>query len=150
MGRRENRKRPRAEFAPTVEKEIRGTRAADAVPAMQFKWSTDRLDWGGPFSWNALTTERLLREIIPKLQDYESMTWGELEGTTGSHFVDVTDLVKTARKRLKEIGMHDTDQLFSLRLAGKIRIWGVRDIAVLQMLWWDPDHEVCPSEKKRT
>ncbi len=33
---------------------------------------------------------------------------------------------------------------------GKQRIWGIKDRNILKVLWWDPDHEVCPSLKKYT
>jgi hypothetical protein len=150
MGKKGREKRPGAEFTPSSDKIIRGGRAPDAIPTMPFRWSTVRMDWGGPFSWSGLSAERILREIIPKLQDFEKMTWGEIEGPSGSHFVDVTALVKPARKRLKEIGMEDTDQIFSLRMGARPRIWGIRDVAVLQIIWWDPEHAVCPSQKKGT
>jgi len=50
---------------------------------------------------------------------------------------------------VKELGMTD-DALYSLRLSGKLRLWGVRDRSVLQLLWYDPEHQVCPSPLKNT
>ena len=77
------------------------------------------------------------------------MTWGEVEGR-GSHFVDVDNCSREAQKRLEEIKLDDLEQLFSLRIGGRKRIFGWRREAVLYVLWWDPDHKVCPSEMKHT
>jgi hypothetical protein len=78
----------------------------------------------------------------------ESMTWGEVEGKTGSRFVEVTAIEGDAQRRLVEIGKDEQARLFSLRITGRIRLWGIRDIAILRVLWWDPEHSVCPSLKK--
>jgi len=40
------------------------------------------------------------------------------------------------------------EDLFSLRLTGKKRLWGIRDRHVFKVFWWDPEHGVCPSELK--
>jgi hypothetical protein len=80
----------------------------------------------------------------------ESMTWGQVEGATGSHFVEVDAIVPDAQRRLEEIGKDEQGRLFSLRITGEMRLWGIRDIAILRLLWWDPEHQVCPSHKKHT
>jgi hypothetical protein len=49
------------------------------------------------------------------------------------------------------IAQFDRDEqarLFSLRITGKMRLWGIRDIETLRVLWWDPQHSVCPPLKK--
>ncbi len=102
----------------------------------------------GPWGWNNVSTLDLLSEIIPKLKDYETQTWGEVEGSR-NHSVDVENCVKMATSRLAEIDVYE-DSLFSLRLTGTNRIWGIKDVAILRILWWDPNHEVCPSQKKGT
>ncbi|MEH3100246.1 hypothetical protein [Sphingomonas adhaesiva] len=143
-------KKPAAAFKPAIGKSIRGTAGADTIATMPFKWTSNGIDLDGPYGWKNLTAEVLLCSIIPKLHDFEKMTWGEIDGPTGSHFVDVTAITKDARKRLPQIGILDVDQLFSLRITGKSRIWGIRDVAVLRVLWWDPEHLVCPSTLKHT
>jgi hypothetical protein len=81
------------------------------------------------------------------------MTWQEILSATGgrshgnnSHNISVSELIKEARDRLAEINLDDVDELFSLRLEGKIRIWGMLDNDVLKILWYDPKHEICPQE----
>jgi hypothetical protein len=78
------------------------------------------------------------------------MTWAEIEGKTGSHFVGYSDLCKDAQDRLTALQKDEQAQLFSTRITGEKRLWGFRDIAILRVLWWDPNHSVCPSLKKGT
>lgn len=44
----------------------------------------------------------------------------------------------------------DLDQLFSLRLTVRKRVWGIKEGNIFWILWWDPEHEVCKSHKKHT
>jgi hypothetical protein len=113
-------------------------------------WAFRIVDLGGPWCWTNMDGS-VLGEVLERLKQFESMTWLEIERGTGSHFVeDHSKLCKQARDRLVEIEQDDTETLFSLRLAGRRRIWGIRDRGVLRFLWWDPEHEVYPSEKKHT
>lgn len=77
------------------------------------------------------------------------MTWSEIEGRS-SHAVKVTGLAREARARLDELRQDEVEELFSVRIIGRERIWGIRAGAVLHLLWWDPYHQVCPSPKKHT
>lgn len=106
------------------------------------------MDFEGPFGCHVLTGQDA-REIQRKLGAFEGMTWSDIE-RAGSHNVAIDKLSKPARDRLTEIKQDDLDELFSLRLSGKERIWGIRDRSVLRLLWWDPEHAVCPSTKKHT
>ncbi len=114
-----------------------------------FRWSTQSADFHGRWGWDEVGVKVLFQEIIPKLQQHENRTWGEIEGSQ-SHFVYMDQCVGEARKRLREIGLDDVEQLFSLRLSGKKRVWGRCQQSVFQVLWWDPEHEVCPSTMRRT
>jgi hypothetical protein len=43
------------------------------------------------------------------------------------------------------------DEVTSLHLSGTERVVGVLEPrGVMHILWWDPDHGVCPSQKKNT
>lgn len=94
------------------------------------------------------------KRILDKLKSFEGSNWNELErqssgpkGKSKHHSVDVLNIIKEAQKRLKELHLDDIDQLFSLRLDGKSRVWGIRELGYLKILWFDPDHEMCPSTK---
>jgi hypothetical protein len=101
-----------------------------------------------PFGWHKLSGPELL-EIREKLKNFESMTLGEIL-RRNNHMVEVGILCKEAIDRLRELRLDDIDQLLSLRLTGVQRIWGILEHNVVILLWWDPDHLVCPSLLKHT
>ena len=90
-----------------------------------------------------------LQEVIEKLQEFEKKNWNEII-RGGSHPIPVTDIMKPARDRLQTIHKDDTDELMSFRLTGTNRVWCIRQLNVMKVLWWDPDHQICPAPKKRT
>jgi hypothetical protein len=112
-------------------------------------WRVGLIDWEGPYGWGALESAATVRELWARLRDFESMTWVDI-GRAGSHNVALDQLSTEARARLAELKLDDVDELFSLRLAGKLRAWGFREANVLRFLWWDPDHQVCPAPLRNT
>jgi hypothetical protein len=146
FGDRGSHKAPRSSFVDTRGKTPRG-----GVPdyAGQFPlWAFRIVDLGGPWCWSVLGGTEL-RNVLQRMKDVESMTWQAI-GETGSHFIDVSGLAKAARDRLMKIHQDDVDQVYSLRVGARERIFGIRDGGVLRVLWWDPQHQVCPSPKKHT
>lgn len=107
------------------------------------------MDLGGPWCWTALGGA-LLGEVLARFRDYESMTWEQIDGPTGSHGVEPWKLSREAQLRLAAIRQDDASELFSLRITGRRRVWGILDEHVLRLLWWDPEHQVCPSARKHT
>jgi len=93
--------------------------------------------------------------ITEKLSNYEKMTWAEIDGasksTKGSphHFISVNDMIKEARERLDLLHL-TYEQYYSIALTGRIRLWGVLEDGIFHILWYDPNHEVCPSNKQHT
>jgi hypothetical protein len=90
--------------------------------------------------------QRTLLEVVQRLRAFESVTWAEIEGRQ-NHAVEVSSLIPAAQNRLVEIGQDDVDTLFSLRINGPSRVWGIRAQHVLKLLWWDPNHAICPTTK---
>jgi hypothetical protein len=112
-------------------------------------WSFASLDVGSTWCWSNMTPD-LLIQVLARFKNLETMTWGDIKRTTGSHNVETYRLVKEARDRLEEIGLEYIEELFSLRVTGERRVWGILDNHVLRILWWDPEHEICPSVLKHT
>ena len=73
-----------------------------------------------------------------------------MKNKRNNHSVEIDKLSSTAQTRLTEIQLDDIDELVSLRLSAKERIWGILEQGVLIILWWDPNHQVCPSNLKHT
>lgn len=88
-------------------------------------------------------------DILQKLHGFDSMAWPEIEGPD-HHAIDVGKLSGEARKRLEQIGQDDISEVFSFHFSGKSRIIGIRDGSAVKLLWWDAEHQVCPSPKKHT
>jgi len=134
---------------PSSKKSPRGAEKVTPIENQPIVWRVGVLDKDGPWSWESTSLAESWVEMHSKMKDLESMTFGGVM-KAGSHPIPCSRLIPDAQKRLREINQNDLDELFSLRLSGKQRIWGIRDRNVFKILWWDPNHEVCPSQKKHT
>lgn len=119
-------------------------------------WRVRRMAFTGPFGWDKATSEDW-REVQSKLTSFETMTWFEIgRAEKQHHYLDWTKLSKEARddfERLCKVRVCRDDErevIFSLRLSGKQRVIGLRLSGVFEVIWWDPEHEFCPAEKKHT
>lgn len=114
-------------------------------------WQVSKLEMCDPFGWHQLDKAKL-EEIRKKLSEFESMTISEIfvKGRYQHHSIPVTELEAPAKKRLNELNIPDVDELHRLRLSNKERVWGILTQNVIQLLWWDPNHEACISEKPNT
>lgn len=110
-------------------------------------WRFSTVDKDGPFAWPAGTNKEL--EIVKKLHSFDSMEWSKIEGKQ-HHSIPVENLSKEAKKRLQQIKQDDISDVFSFHLQGKPRIICIRDRHIAKLLWFDPEHKVCPSKKKHT
>lgn len=155
-------KRPVARFDPHPTKQART--AATPTPAHRTpaahapsfnndtpSWRISKIEMADPFGWHEIDGDKLA-DVRGKLAQFEAMTWNEIlvAGKKQNHSITVADLSKEARERLHVIGLGDVEMLVSLRLSNKERVWGLRQGAALLILWWDPDHAVCPSLMKHT
>lgn len=87
--------------------------------------------------------------LLEELKAQENMTWDTIEkavhgrgGKSKNHEIPVYQLVKEAKQRLRDLDLDERESLFSLRLSGKKRVWGIRNFNVLEILWIDPDHQI--------
>ncbi len=83
------------------------------------------------------------------LHEFETMDLDTIQ-RQGSHPVEVVRLARKARDRLAEIKQDDVDYLRSFRITAKKRVWCIPDRNIMRVLWWDPNHTVCPSLKRHT
>lgn len=108
-------------------------------------WRVSLLEMVDPFGWHEVTGDKL-RDIRSKLGGIEGNTWKELlvRDAKYNHFIAVEKICPAARERLELLHLDDTDALLSLRLAGTERVWGILELNVLLVLWWDPNHLIYP------
>ncbi len=102
----------------------------------------------GPFGWSNIQGPKL-REVAGKLAEFEKRTWADILGGD-SHEILLDSLCKDAKKRLRELKLDDFDHVLSLRLSGAERVICILSNNVAYVLWWDPEHDVCPYTKKHT
>ena len=80
---------------------------------------------------------------------FEGMTAAQIRDT-GSHSISTGQLCKDAKRRLRDLKLDDLNELWSFRVAGKKRFWCIQQQNLLALLWWDPQHKVCPSTKRNS
>ena len=111
-------------------------------------WSFSRCDFEHE-KWS-LKLSNIYEEIIPKLISFEQRKWSDIiSDKKHNHWIDCADFSKEAQKRLKERKIY-YDELFSLRLTGTLRLFGYIENGIYYIIWYDPDHEICKSQKKHT
>lgn len=117
-------------------------------------WSFELADFEHS-NWSVLNNDFIDKEIFKKLRDYEGMTWQEIDSSSGgrtngtnSHFILFEDMVKEARDRANELNLLQHESLYSLRIQGKIRLFGVLKKGIFHIVWYDCEHAICPSKKK--
>ena len=118
-------------------------------------WRFDMLDRTGEFAFDYTSPNFRHQEVLCKLIEYGNMTWGEIKLQTHDkknkakhHYLDVTKLSFAAMQRIKAKHLEEeTDALFSLALQNKLRIIGVLRHDVFHMVWYDTEHQFCPSTK---
>jgi hypothetical protein len=99
-----------------------------------------------PFGWHEFSRDDMMR-VHRHLAQLESQTWNDILviGNRNNHAIAAGDLSSEARKCLKQAWQGGVDEVISLRLTARERIFGIMDQGTLHLLWWDPDHQVCPS-----
>ncbi len=129
-------------------------KSATSVPIVSTQnrrlvWKVARIDDNGRWGWDQITCPDFLRNIWEKMRNFETMTWGEILGRN-HHAIPVNDIIKPAQNRLAQLGHDDQAELVSFRLSNTERIWAIRSEEQAFLLWWDPNHEICPSLLKHT
>lgn len=112
-------------------------------------WQIGVMDLDGRWGWRSVEPDAFFEDILPKIQNFESMKWPDILNRK-NHEIKVEDITVEAQKRLAELKLDDFENLVSLRLTGPKRIWGIKIGNIFKILWWDPAHEVYPSKLKHT
>lgn len=111
-------------------------------------WQVSSIEWDPPWGWRAVNLPTA-GKIHERLSNFESMTWHEILGRH-SHEISTRRISSAAQRRLRELELDDVELVVSLRVSGRERIWGILDRNIFRALWWDPNHEVYPVEKRNT
>jgi hypothetical protein len=144
-------KKPKLNREPSGNKNPRIPYEPSSYNNRRAAWRISHLEMCDPYGWHKIDL-RTFDHIRAKLSGFESMTWNQIlvDGKKHHHSIDVDKIIKPAQERLSAIEQDDIDKLVSLSLTGRNRVWGILEEGVLRLLWWDPNHEICPSPKKHT
>nr|DAR29709.1 MAG TPA: hypothetical protein [Caudoviricetes sp.] len=127
---------PKSKILPDVKSEIK------SVEARNFKWRIlpNYLAYSNSaFGWDKLTSDKILNIIIPKLHNYESLTWEEAQKRPHFHFWKVSKLDKQLR-RLAENKGYDCLYQIDIENSNGSRIFGIRNGEVFFCVWYDSNH----------
>lgn len=116
-------------------------------------WSFRSLDTSY-HKWGLSQTTQLFEDVICKLKELEGMTWNSIMSASGgrthgtnSHFENVAELIPEAQKRWIALHLEDYDRVFSLRLTGTYRLFGILEDGVFRIVWFDQNHEIYAVKK---
>jgi hypothetical protein len=152
MGNKDGKKKQaKVKNAPAESKTARVGENPGSTNHKQPAWIIGILDVDGPWGRTKVeSVDDFVTKILKKLKNADSKTWAQIRSEPGNNDIPVEKLIKDARDRLKELKLQDLDAIFHFRFSGKERLWGIRDQHHFKILWWDPEHEICPSKLKHT
>lgn len=120
-------------------------------------WLFDMIDRSGKFAFDLNRDDFLHREVMEKMIHYSNMSWAEVKGQTHDegkskhHLISFDKLSNDAFDRFKARHLDGyEDSIFSFALQNRLRVVGIRENEHFHVLWYDPDHEICPSKKRHT
>jgi hypothetical protein len=159
MGKNKNN-RPKQQMSPSMRREpVAGAEVSRkkrpiSTPARDdgdanLVFGLQLLDHDGPYAWAGISSEHT-KLIAEACRGWESMRPEEVFAAGGNKPIPFERLCPTAQARLRQIDLEEYDGLWELRVSAKRRIWGIRKRHVFYIVWWDPEHEVCPSSRRHT
>ncbi|MBE6363385.1 MAG: hypothetical protein E7054_06990 [Lentisphaerae bacterium] len=102
------------------------------------------------FGWSSM--EEQMFYIISKLHDIEVQKWSDIfKNSKQHHHINVTDLIPEVQRLLQK-KREDIEQVFSIHISARERLFGIIEsgVGIVDIIWWDPQHKICPSHKKHT
>ena len=96
-------------------------------------------EWG----WGKIDIRHFFQRLLPRLHEYETMTWSELFNRQSCHAWDVNDIPGNAQRKLQgKYPEHDT--FHQIDMEKPCRLLGFRDRQMFYLIWHDPNHTICP------
>lgn len=140
-------KRVKGRVADDLGKQVRQSADAGRADHLTIAWRLSRFDWDGPWGLNAFNGHTFDDIIRNWCCQFERQTWAEaFHGGGGrkrgnnNHPIPTGKMTKQARDRLLKLHLEEYDTLYSFRLTGTLRVYGIRDSRAFEALWFDPFH----------
>lgn len=127
-----------------------------AIDELAFQWTAREVDHEHAGLWDWDLSPKETADLLDLLSGVSKLVWREVKEMKFNskrrtralhHSQPVESICAEARRRLDEIGRGDQEEVFRLRHGNTIRVWGVLEGPVFSILWFDRDHQICPSEK---
>ena len=147
-------KSARLKERPIEMKQVRVGADPNSVFGMKMTWTHEAYDREGAWTWGVnreWAPEDWETIIKPKLENWANLTWGEIDGHSSDtghklhHTMQTDAICDEAQYRMVAIEKY-SDIVFRFRLGNKRRLWGFRTIAHFEILWFDPTHQIYPTE----
>lgn len=141
-------KHPRAEAVPSGQKNPTYAAEPQSYNHLKACWRVRNIVMTDPYGWHELTPEEVA-DVRQKLGNFESMTWNEIfvGAKKQNHAIDVSALRCPHARRWMKDNMPDQPTLWTLRFSGAERVWGIFSGGAYQILFWDPEHLIYPTER---
>jgi hypothetical protein len=153
------REQPKAKKQPQQGDNVRIAADPENYLKMTPVWRFRDFDWDGPWGLESCADRiaNMRSHIEAHLSSFETMTWEEIlranggrgeKGGNNSHPIAREKFKKEVQERLAEKQIF-ADDLFSLRLDAGTRVYGVRELNCLRVVFFDPyhkDHAKCAYE----
>jgi len=114
----------------------------------------NKIDRDGIFAFHPDRDDFNANNIMKKIIEYSTMTWEELlkqthdQSKSKHHFLSYDSLSREAKERVNlKINETENECIFSFALNNMTRVIGIRDKEKFYVMWFDPNHQFCPSHK---
>jgi hypothetical protein len=144
--------RPSGRRNPQSALTIEGRKEPKAVERVEFlnlkaAWRVNKIQLVDPYGWHQLTLPEI-DHIREKLAIFESMTWSEIfvRDKKRNHAIPVHDFRCEQARRWMKRNMADQPELWTIRFTGPERVWGIFSEGAYQIVFWDPEHRIYPTQ----
>ena len=143
-------KKPKNKVKISTEKKARGGSILEneKVEEKKLSWKFSIIDTDGKWTFKKIEKDYFWNKLLSTLKSLESQTVGEFIIPEHNHKIERDRLCKEAQKRLIKIKLDDCDEFYSVHINSMERLWGILEGSYFKILWWDPNHEICPSKKR--
>ena len=136
------------------DREVRTGADPGSVYQMKMEWNIDSADREESWSWGVARDwgdEAWNDTLKPKLLSFQEMLWREIEAATTNtghhmhHSMSRDSICAEAQARLDYL-QNDEEDIYRFRLGNLKRLWGFRTVNVFEVLWYDPQHRIYPTD----
>lgn len=140
------RKQPRKirGINPPSTKTARRLKNPDAYELSNFRWRVldefidyEDEEWG----WDKVDIREFFQKLLPRLHEYETMTWQELLQRQSCHYSPVDTLNPQAQNKLKQ-KYPQYDIFHQIDMYQPCRLLGIRDGVYFYLVWHIPHHNI--------